>query len=48
MDVLRMLGLARPCPGWKSMWWGTMKCKLRAGHRGDHCNGRHTWPYGTG
>jgi hypothetical protein len=48
MDFLKMLGWAEACPGWKSMWWGSMKCKLRARHRGPHRNGRHTWPYGTG
>jgi len=47
MSLSVMLGLQPPCPGEKSVWWGTMKCKLPARHRGDHKNGKHTWHYGT-
>lgn len=45
MDLLQRL-LAGRCPGWTRVWGITIKCKLPARHRGDHRNGRRTWPYG--
>ena len=34
------------CPGWTRAWGITWRCKLRAGHKGDHRHGNRTWTFG--